>query len=179
MKIVKLYNSGDFFRGFFQLGLDWKIQGFKEIVEDKTGIKEECFNIFPAILYFYMIKTHGCKINLKIFKESILNLKEKSSIKFKFITDNFEGGEDLEISEELFDKTMNFLFKVKMIEKYNVPFIEPNPKYFILTNSVSDYCRKLGNYLFNTEYARRSYKSNIHYFNKINKVKVKTTGMIH
>lgn len=179
MKTIKLYNSNDYFTGFFQLGLDWKIQGFKEIVTNKTKMRTECFAILPAIIYFDMFKTHGCEINLKIFKNSILHLRKTGCLKFKIITDNFEGGEDIEISKELFDETINYLFEIKMIEKYKAPFMEPSPKYFVLAHEVIDYCHKLGHYLFNTKYARRSYADNHHYFSKINKTDVKISKSLH
>ncbi len=54
MKTIKLYNSNDYFTGFFQLGLDWKIQGFKEIVTNKTEMRTRMF-CYPYLPLYILI----------------------------------------------------------------------------------------------------------------------------
>lgn len=51
-----------------------------------------------------------------------------------------------------------------MLEKCGFIKQGSHPSYVQLRHSGCDYNRKLGNYLFNTEYAQRSIERNTHYF---------------
>ncbi len=57
-------------------------------------------------------------------------------------------------------KLMIFLF----LEKCNLVRTGSHDSYIQINNTHLDYCCKLGNYLFDTEYARQSIEDNTHYF---------------
>ena len=64
----------------------------------------------------------------------------------------------LKIPDNHFDNGVRFLKKIGFIRTgYHHSYIQIN-------NSIMDYCRKLGNYLFDTWYCQESFKRNTHYF---------------
>jgi len=102
-----------------------------------------------------MCVPNGYSINSKRFKNNLL-LKHKYSTLFRF------DGEIQEISERHFDDALKWLKEKGLIQKSSAHYT-----YIELGQRFWDYSRKLGNYLFNTEYAQKSIEKNTHYFGSL------------
>ena len=153
IKIVDLQNSRYFFEGLHVLAHKWNIKEFKDLLDLKDkDLQWNVFTIFIGILYYNMCVPKGYRINSKRFKNNLL-LKHKYSTLFRF------DGEIQEISERHFDDALKWLKEKGLIQNSSAHYT-----YIELGQKFWDYSRKLGNYLFNTEYAQRSIKKNTHYF---------------
>ena len=156
IKIVDLQNSRFFFEGLYVLAHKWKYKTFKDLLDLKDkDLQWNVFTIFIGILYYNMCVPNGYSINSKRFKNNLL-LKHKYSTLFRF------DGEIQEISERHFDDALKWLKEKGLIQKSSAHYT-----YIELGQRFWDYSRKLGNYLFNTEYAQRSIKENTHYFGSL------------
>ena len=156
VRVVDLQNSRYFFEGLYVLAHKWKYKTFKDLLDLKDeDLQWNVFTIFIGILYYNMCVPKGYRINSKRFKNNLL-LKHKYSTLFRF------DGEIQEISEHHFDDAVKWLKEKGLIQNSpaHCTYIELGQKFW-------DYSRKLGNYLFNTEYAQRSIKKNTHYFGSL------------
>ena len=156
IKIVDLQNSRYFFEGLYVLAHKWKYKTFQDLLDLKDkDLQWNVFTIFIGILYYNMCVPNGYSINSKRFKNNLL-LKHKYSTLFRF------DGEIQEISERHFDDALKWLKEKGLIQKSSAHYT-----YIELGQRFWDYSRKLGNYLFNTEYAQKSIKENTHYFGSL------------
>ena len=152
VKELELKNLRYFFRGMDVLSNKWKINSFTKIQKIKDpDLIQAAYVILIGLIYKYMCTKKGWEVNKKRFKNEIL-LKNKSS--FIFVMD----GEFQDIKEKHFDEAMELLKKCNLIE------IASYGSSIKINNTHLDYCCKLGNYLFDTEYARKSIEDNTHYF---------------
>jgi hypothetical protein len=120
-----------------------------EDVSDETT--QAALNIMIGLIYKDMCTKSGYEVNLKKFKNEML-LKNKKPKVFLMESDY------LKIPDNHFDNGVRFLKKIGFIKTgYHHSYIRIN-------NSIMDYCRKLGNYLFDTWYCQESFKRNTHYF---------------
>ena len=134
------------------LSSEWKVEPFKKLWEDcEDDLKYHAMTIFIGLLYKDMCTKGGWEVNYKRFKNEML-LKNKYSKVFLLESDY------LTIPDNEFDNAFRLLKKCGFIEQGS------HPSYIRLNNSPMGYNRKLGNYLFNTEYAQRSIERNTHYF---------------
>ena len=138
IKIIPLKNIGYFFDGLDTLGRKWKVKPFTYLLDFTKEINRRTVrNVF--------------RFNKKRFKNEML-LKNKKPTVFLLETDY------LTIPETIYDEALEKLKKIGLIET------DQFYDYMVLSDEHSDYCGKLANYLFNTEYARNSIKRNTHYF---------------
>ena len=152
VKELELKNLRYFFRGMDVLSNKWKINSFTKIQKIKDpDLIQAAYVILIGLIYKYMCTKKGWEVNKKRFKNEIL-LKNKSS--FIFVMD----GEFQDIKEKYFDEAMEHLKKCNLIKTGS------HDSYIQINNTHLDYCCKLGNYLFDTEYARQSIEDNTHYF---------------
>jgi len=156
IKVIDLQNSRYFFEGLHVLANKWNYRPFKDLLELKDNdFQWNIFTLFIAVLYYNMCTSNGWRINSKRFKNNLL-LKNKYSLLFRF------DGEIQEVSEHYFDDALKWLKEKGLIQKSSTHYT-----YIELGQRFWDYSRKLGNYLFNTEYAQRSIKENTHYFGSL------------
>jgi len=152
VKIIQLQHLHFFFKGLSTLSSEWKIEPFKKLWEDcEDDLKYHAMTIFIGLLYKDMCTKRGWEVNYKRFKNEML-LKKKYPKVFLLESDY------LTIPDNEFDNAFRLLKKCGFIEQGS------HPSYIRLNNSPMGYSRKLGNYLFNTEYAQRSIERNTHYF---------------
>jgi len=152
VKIIQLQHLHFFFKGLSTLSSEWKVEPFKKLWEDcEDDLKYHAMTIFIGLLYKDMCTKRGWEVNCKRFKNEML-LKNKYPKVFLLESDY------LTIPDNEFDNAFRLLKKCGFIEQGS------HPSYIRLNNSPMGYSRKLGNYLFNTEYAQRSIERNTHYF---------------
>jgi|TARA_R100001480_G_scaffold94825_1_gene100107 hypothetical protein len=152
VKIIQLQHLHFFFRGLSTLSSEWKVEPFKKLWEDcEDDLKYHAMTIFIGLLYKDMCTKRGWEVNYKRFKNEML-LKNKYPKVFLLESDY------LTIPDNEFDNAFRLLKKCGFIEQGS------HPSYIRLNNSPMGYSRKLGNYLFNTEYAQKSIERNTHYF---------------
>lgn len=152
VKIIQLQNLNFFFSGLATLSSKWKVEPFKKLWEDcEDDLKYDAMTIFIGLLYKDMCTKRGWEVNYKRFKNEML-LKNKYPKVFMLESDY------LTIPKNKFDNAFRLLKKCGFIEQGS------HPSYIRLNNSPMGYNRKLGNYLFNTEYAQKSIERNTHYF---------------
>jgi hypothetical protein len=152
VKIIQLQHLHFFFKGLSTLSSEWKVEPFKKLWEDcEDDLKYHAMTIFIGLLYKDMCTKRGWEVNYKRFKNEML-LKNKYPKVFLLESDY------LTIPDNEFDNAFRLLKKCGFIEQGS------HPSYIRLNNSPMGYSRKLGNYLFNTEYAQRSIERNTHYF---------------
>jgi hypothetical protein len=151
IKIIKLKNLSFFFDGLRTLERKWRIYPFVKMNEIKNRELQHCiYNILIGLIYKRMCCERGWEVNLKRFKNQ---MTYKSNASFIFDID----GEPQEIDEKYFDEGIKFLKDIGLIETgYHHSYIR--------LDGPVDYCQKLGNYLFDTDYGQRSIKNNTHYF---------------
>ena len=150
IKIIPLKNIGYFFDGLDTLGRKWKVKPFTYLLDFTKEINNASLSILIGLLYRRTVR-NVFRFNEKRFKNEML-LKNKKPTVFLLEADY------LTIPETIYDEALEKLKKIGLIETN--PFYE----YMVLSDEHSDYCGKLANYLFNTEYARNSIKRNTHYF---------------
>lgn len=150
IKIIPLKNIGYFFNGLDTLGRKWKVKPFTHLLDFENKINTASLSILIGLLYKRTV-SNVFRFNKKRFKDEML-LKNKKPKVFLLETDY------LTIPENIYDEALEKLKKIELIE------INPFYDYMVLSDQYSDYCGKLANYLFNTEYARNSIKNNTHYF---------------
>jgi len=156
VKVIDLQNSRYFFNGLYVLAKKWNYKSFNNLLELKNkDLQWNAFTIFIGVLYYNMCVPKGWRVNFKRFKNNLL-LKNKHSVMFRF------DGEVQEVSEHHFDKAIEWLKKNGLIQQSSAHYT-----YIELGQKFWDYSRKLGNYLFNTEYAQRSIEKNRHYFGSL------------
>ena len=130
----------------------WKVEPFKKLWKDcEDDLKYPALTIFIGLLYKDMCTKRGWEVNYKRFKNEML-LKNKLPKVFLLESDY------LTIPDNEFDNAFRLLKKCGFIERGS------HRSYIRLYNSSMNYNRKLGNYLFDTEYARNSIYRNSHYF---------------
>ena len=152
VKVIELKNIRYFFRGMSVLADKWKIKPFTKIQEIKNpDLIQAAYGILTGLTYKYMCVKGGWEVNEKRFKNQML-LKNKSAFIFDM------QGELQEIEEKHFNEAM------KLLKEYDLIKIGSHGSYIKINNIHLDYCCKLGNYLFDTEYAKKSIKNNRHYF---------------
>ena len=152
VKIIQLQHLHFFFKGIYTLSSKWKIEPFKKLWKDcKDDLKYHAMTIFIGLLYEDMCTKRGWEVNYKRFKNEML-LKNKNPKVFLLESDY------LTIPDNEFDNAFRLLKSVGFIEQGS------HPSYIRLNNSPMGYNRKLGNYLFNTDYAQKSIERNTHYF---------------
>jgi hypothetical protein len=135
------------------LSREWKITPFtmmEDIARKDPDLEHAATLILIGLLYKSMCTNKGWEVQLKRFKNQML-LKSKASFIFTM------HGEFQEIEEFYFDKAIAFLKKIGLVGT-------GSHGAYIKIASHSDYCHKLGNYLFDTPYVRESFKRNTHYF---------------
>jgi hypothetical protein len=150
VKIIPLKNIGYFFDGLNTLGRKWKVKPFTHLLDFENKINTASLSILIGLLYRTKVG-NVFRFNKKRFKNEML-LKNKKPKVFLLET------EYLTIPENIYDEALEKLKEIGLIE------INPFYEYMVLSDQYSDYCGKLANYLFNTEYARSSIKNNTHYF---------------
>ena len=150
IKIIPLKNIGYFFDGLDTLGRKWKVKPFTYLLDFTKEINNASLSILIGLLYRRTVG-NVFRFNKKRFKNEML-LKNKKPTVFLLETDY------LTIPETIYDEAFEKLKKIGLIET------DPFYDYMVLSDEHSDYCGKLANYLFNTEYARNSIKRNTHYF---------------
>ena len=150
IKIIPLKNIGYFFDGLDTLGRKWKVKPFTYLLDFTKEINNASLSILIGLLYRRTVR-NVFRFNKKRFKNEML-LKNKKPKVFLLETDY------LTIPENIYDEAFEKLKKIGLIET------DPFYDYMVLSDEHSDYCGKLANYLFNTEYARNSIKRNTHYF---------------
>tara|TARA_R110002153_G_scaffold5813_1_gene26865 strand:+ start:627 stop:1205 length:579 start_codon:yes stop_codon:yes gene_type:complete len=150
IKIIPLKNIGYFFDGLDTLGRKWKVKPFTYLLDFTKEINNASLSILIGLLYRRTVR-NVFRFNKKRFKNEML-LKNKKPTVFLLETDY------LTIPETIYDEAFEKLKKIGLIETDS--FYD----YMVLSDEHSDYCGKLANYLFNTEYARNSIKRNTHYF---------------
>ena len=150
VKIIPLKNIGYFFDGLDTLGRKWKVKPFTYLLDFTKEINNASLSILIGLLYRRTVG-NVFRFNKKRFKNEML-LKNKKPKVFLLETDY------LTIPENIYDEAFEKLKKIGLIET------DPFYDYMVLSDEHSDYCGKLANYLFNTEYARSSIKNNTHYF---------------
>ena len=119
--------------------------------EYKGDLIYHAMTILIGLIYKNMCTKKGWEVNYKRFKNEML-LKHKNSKVFMLESDY------LTIPDNKFDDAYRLLKKCDFIRQgssYN---------YIEINNTHLNYCQKLGNYLFNTEYAKESIERNTHYF---------------
>lgn len=152
VKIIQLQHLNFFFKGLSTLSSEWKVEPFKKLWEDcEDDLKYHAMTIFIGLLYKDMCTKRGWEVNYKRFKNEML-LKNKYPKVFLLESDY------LTIPDNEFDNAFKLLKKCGFIEQGS------HPSYIRLKNNPMGYSRKLGNYLFNTEYAQKSIERNTHYF---------------
>ena len=152
IKIIPLENISYFFEGLHVLSSKWKVEPFKKLWKDcEDNLKYPALTIFIGLLYKDMCTKKGWEVNYKRFKNQML-LKNKYPKVFLLESDY------LTIPDNKFDNAFRLLKKCGFIEQGS------HPSYIRLNNSPMGYNRKLGNYLFDTEYAQKSIERNTHYF---------------
>ena len=154
VKIIPLKNIGYFFDGLDTLGRKWKVKPFTYLLDFKNKINTASLSILIGLLYRRTIG-NVFRFNKKRFKNEML-LKNKKPKVFLLETDY------LTIPENIYNEALEKLKKIGLIKT------DPVYDYMVLNDEHSDYCGKLANYLFNTEYARNSIKRNTHYFGSSN-----------
>ena len=152
VKIIELHHLSFFHNGLLTLANKWKVKPFDVLVKDlRDETTLAALNIMIGLIYKDMCTKSGYEVNLKKFKNEML-LKNKKPKVFLMESDY------LKIPDNHFDNGIGFLKKIGFIETdYHRSHVQIN-------NSIVDYCRKLGNYLFNTWYCQESFKRNTHYF---------------
>ena len=150
IKIIPLKNIGYFFDGLDTLGRKWKVKPFTYLLDFTKEINNASLSILIGLLYRRTVR-NVFRFNKKRFKNEML-LKNKKPTVFLLEADY------LTIPETIYDEALEKLKKIGLIET------DPFYDYMVLSDEHSDYCGKLANYLFNTEYARNSIKRNTHYF---------------
>ena len=152
IKIIPLKNISYFFDGLHVLSSKWKVEPIKKLWKDcEDDLKYPALTIFIGLLYKDMCTKRGWEVNYKRFKNEML-LKNKLPKVFLLESDY------LTIPDNEFDNAFRLLKKCGFIERGS------HRSYIRLYNSSMNYNRKLGNYLFDTEYARNSIYRNSHYF---------------
>ena len=152
VKIIQLQHLHFFFRGLSTLSSEWKVEPFKKLWEDcEDDLKYHAMTIFIGLLYKDMCTKRGWEVNYKRFKNEML-LKNKNPKVFLLESDY------LTIPDNEFDNAFRLLKNCGFIEQGS------HYSYIRLKNGPMGYNRKLGNYLFNTEYAQKSIERNTHYF---------------
>ena len=152
-KIIELHHLGRFFEGMGVLSRKWKITPFRimeEVARKDPDLEHAATLILIGLIYKSMCTNKGWEVQLKRFKNQML-LKSKASFIFTM------HGEFQEIEEHYFDKAIKWLKLSRLVG-------QGSHGAYIKIASYSDYCHKLGNYLFNTPYVRESFKRNTHYF---------------
>ena len=152
VKIIELQHLSFFHSGLYTLGNKWKVKPFDVLMEDISNETTlAALHIMIGLIHKDMCTKNGYEVNLKRFKNEML-LKNKNPKVFLMESDY------LKIPDNNFDNGVMFLKKIGFIKTgYHNSYIQIN-------NSIIDYCRKLGNYLFNTWYCQESFKRNTHYF---------------
>ena len=152
VKIIELQNIPYFFFGLQVLDSKWGIKHFVEIKKIKDeNLKDYVYKVLIGLIYKRMCCKRGWEVNFKRFKNQML-YKTKAAFIFSI------QGELQEIQDEdCFDKAVDFLKKIKLIKT-------GSHHSYIELYGPTDYCQKLGNYLFNTWYCQESFKRNSHYF---------------
>ena len=150
IKIIPLKNISYFFDGLDTLGRKWKVKPFTYLLDFTKEINNASLSILIGLLYRRTVR-NVFRFNKKRFKNEML-LKNKKPTVFLLEADY------LTIPETIYDEALEKLKKIGLIETNS--FYE----YMVFNDHYSDYCGKLANYLFNTEYARNSIKRNTHYF---------------
>lgn len=152
VKIIQLHHLNFFFSGLYTLSSKWKIEPFKKLWNDcEDDLKYHAMTIFIGLLYKDMCTKRGWEVNYKRFKNEML-LKNKNPKVFLLESDY------LTIPDNKFDNAFRLLKSVGLVKKGS------HHSYIQLVHEGCNYNRKLGNYLFNTEYAQRSIRENTHYF---------------
>lgn len=152
VKVIPLKNLNFFFSGLDTLSNKWKIEPFKKLWSDcKDDLKYHAMTIFIGLLYKDMCTKRGWEVNYKRFKNEML-LKNKNPKVFMLESDY------LTIPDNQFDNAFRLLKSVGLVKRGS------HHSYVQLIHTGCNYNRKLGNYLFNTWYARESIKRNTHYF---------------
>ncbi len=152
VKIIQLQHLNFFFSGLATLSSKWEVEPFKKLWRDcEDNLKYHAMTIFIGLLYKDMCTKRGWEVNYKRFKNEML-LKNKNPKVFLLESDY------LTIPDNEFDNAFRLLKSVGLVKQGS------HHSYVQLIHTGCNYNRKLGNYLFNTEYAQRSIKENTHYF---------------
>lgn len=152
VKVIELKNLKFFFEGMETLSNEWKVKPFVHIWKNiSRETYYAAFIIVVGLIYKDMCTKKGWEVNSKRFKNEML-LKNKNPKVFSL------KSEYLIIEDHLYGDAFSILEKIGLIVQGS------HRSYIRLNDKYSDYCRKLGNYLFDTSYAQKSIKDNRHYF---------------
>jgi hypothetical protein len=152
IKIVPLKNIPNFFNALSVLSYKWKVEPFTKLwcSDVKNEINRLSLSVIIYLIYKYKFGK-GYDVNIKKLKNEILL---KTSNPKVFLMDS----DYLTLSSSEFNSAIAYLKKIN--------FIEENSRggYININNSIIKYCSRMGDYLFNTDYCKESFKENTHYF---------------
>ena len=159
IKIIQLENLNFFFDGLSTLVDNWKVEPFTKLWGDNALNKKITYSSLNLMIYL-IYKLHfgkGWEINIKRFKNEIL-FKTKTPKVFLMESDY------LTLSSSEFDLAVSYLNEINFINmnSYN--------SYFNINNKIVKYCIRLGDYLFYTNYCKKSFEQNTHYFGSSNSI---------
>ena len=153
VRVIPLKNLNHFFNGLSVLSDKWKVKPFTHLWGQEIGneTNHAALTIMIGLLYKDMCTKTGWQVNAKRFKSEMLLDVKKPKV---FLLES----DYLTIPKNVYDDALRKLKKIDLVHSgWHGSYIRFNDVYV-------DYCRKLGNYLFNNCYARHSIKENMHYF---------------
>ena len=157
IKIIELENLSFFFKGLSVLSEEWKIEPFTKLWGENAIDKKITHSSLNMMIYL-IYKIHfgkGGDINIKRFKNELL-FKNKNPKVFLMESDY------LTLSNSEFNSAISYLNQINFIN------INSHNSYFNINNTIIKYCIRLGDYLFETDYCKKSFERNTHYFGDSN-----------
>ena len=156
VKIIELHHLSFFHSGLITLARKWKVKPFDVLMEDVSDeTTQAALNIMIGLIYKDMCTKSGYEVNLKKFKNEML-LKNKKPKVFLMESDY------LTLSNSEFNSAISYLNQINFIN------INSHNSYFNINNTIIKYCIRLGDYLFETDYCKKSFERNTHYFGDSN-----------
>lgn len=150
VKIIELHHINYFFDGLFTLKDEWKIEPFVKLWQEPSEIRYMAMTLLIGLLHKDMCNKTW-EVNEKRFKNEMLLRNKKPKV---FLLES----DYLTVPKNQFDNALRLLKFVGLVRNGS------HHSYIRLNDVHVGYCRKLGNYLFNTEYCKRSFENNRHYF---------------
>ena len=156
IKIVPLQHLSYFFRALSVLSDKWKIEPFTKLwggVELTTTVKS-ALNLMPYLIYKHKFSKYY-EFNVRRFRNEI-TFKTKNPKVFLM------EYEYLTLTNSEFSSAIAYLKSIGFIKS-------PSIKNVIrIDEKIFKYCMRLGDYLFDTEYCKKSFENNTHYFGDSN-----------
>ena len=156
IKIIELNHLPYFFKGLDTLANRWKVEPFTKL----WGVDhiDDTVHHSLSVMIYLIYKIHfgkGWDVNIKRFKNELL-FKTKYSKVFLMESDY------LTLSHNQFNSALSYLNQIGFIH------IDSRNNYFNVNNNIIKYCIRLGDYLFETDYCKKSFDRNTHYFGDSN-----------